>query len=212
MSDLDQMIDKLAGELMPVRPVNPAIGQLLFAAVAVGTLLLAMIVWGLSAPMGALRPSQVAVLSCGLFFLLGVAGGWALTRMARPRIGRSSNGWRWTAVAVALLPVSAVLLTLFAGAPWTGASWSEGIGCLVRGLIASIAMATALTLWLRRGAPLRIHTAAWLVGLTSGAVGALAVALTCPEQSLSHIGVWHAGIIATAAVIGRITLPSALRW
>ena len=212
MPDLDHLIDNLSQGLKPVRPVSSAAGLTLFAAVALATLLGAMWLWGLSAAVGDLRPSPMTLMSGGLFFLLGLAGGWTLTRMAQPTIGAQNNGWRWAAGAVAVLPVAALILMFASSAAQTGVSLDAGIGCLIRGLVASLAVAAALTWYLRRGAPLRVHTASLLVGLTAGAVGAVAVALNCPDDGLAHIGLWHAAIVAVAGALGRLSLPPLLRW
>ena len=185
---------------------------MLFAAIALATLLGAIWLWGLSAAVAELRPNPMTLLSGGLFFLLGLAGGWTLTRMARPTIGAPNNGWRWAAGAVAVLPVAAVAFALVDPAARSGVSLEDGLGCLVRGLVASLAVAAAMIWYLRRGAPLRVRTASWLVGLTAGAVGAVAVALNCPDDALAHIGLWHAGIVAAAGAVSRIALPPLLRW
>lgn len=212
MPNFDHLIDDLAADLKPVRPVSPLAGQLLLAAVAAATLFAAAVSWGLSGAVESLRPSPASVVSGGLFFLLGLAGGWAATRMTRPAIGRPSNGWRWAGAAVAVLPVAAILLAVMSASSRTGLSWDDGIGCMLRGLVASAGAAAALTMWLRRGAPLRVHSAAWVIGLTAGAVGALAVALTCPDDAFTHIGLWHVAIVAGAGITGRMVLPPFLRW
>jgi hypothetical protein len=38
------------------------------------------------------------------------------------------------------------------------------------------------------------------------------MALVCPIDSIMHIGTWHAGIVAVAAVGSRLVLPRFLRW
>ena len=212
MPNLDHLIDDLAEDLSPVRRVSPLSGQLLLAVVAAITLFFAIEAWGLSGAIEGLRPSPASMISAGLFFLLGLAGGWAVTRMAQPAVGRSSSGWRWAAAAVAVLPATVILLALVSVSSRIGMSWEEGIGCLLRGLAASIAVVAALTIWVRRGAPLRANSAAWAIGLTSGAVGALAVAMTCPDDAFTHIGLWHAAIVAAAGLLGRLALPPLLRW
>lgn len=212
MPKLDHLIDNLVEELSPVRPVSPVAGQLLLGAVAAVSLVFAVTAWELGGAIESLRPSPATVISGGLFLLLGLAGGWAVTRMARPAIGRPSAGWRWAATAVAVLPATVILLALLGVSSRTGMSLVEGIGCLLRGLVAGTAVAATLTVWLRRGAPLRVHSAAWAIGLTAGSVGALAVALTCPDAAYTHIGLWHAAIVAVGGILARLLLPPFLRW
>lgn len=212
MPDLDQLIENLSEDLTPVRRVSASGGLILLAAVALATLAATAWIWGFSAAVRNFQPSQATIFSGALFFLLGIAGGSALNRMARPTIGVGNNGWRWAVAAVAILPVAGLILALAIPSARVGLSVDGGISCLIRGLIASVATAAVITWRLRRGAPLRLHTAAWLVGLTAGAVGALAVALNCPDDALTHIGLWHAGIVAVAGLAGRLALPPLLRW
>jgi hypothetical protein len=88
----------------------------------------------------------------------------------------------------------------------------DGLFCLVAGTLASLASIAPLTLWLRRGAPTSPERAAWMIGISGGAIGALAIGFVCPVDAITHIGTWHAAIIVVAAVASRIVLPRVLRW
>jgi len=43
-------------------------------------------------------------------------------------------------------------------------------------------------------------------------VGALAVTLECPRDSLAHIGVWHVAVPLVAGAFARLAMPRFLRW
>jgi hypothetical protein len=212
MPNLDDLIVDLSQGLQPVRPISPMGGQILVGVLALSTLIATGAWWGMRDDVLAATPAPITALSIGLFFLLAVAGGWSLTRMAQPRVGMSNNGWRWAVAAVAVLPSIALFLAIQSPVDRVFMTWEGGIGCLLRGLGASLLVAVGLTFWLRRGAPMRINVSAWLIGLVAGAVGAIAVALTCPDDALTHIGIWHAAVVGATAVVGRLSLPRLLRW
>jgi hypothetical protein len=89
---------------------------------------------------------------------------------------------------------------------------SEGWFCLVSGSLASIASIVILTLVAAaRRADFGVR-ASWLIGIVGGAIGALATGFICPSDSIAHIGTWHVGIIAIAALASRLILPRFLRW
>ena len=84
--------------------------------------------------------------------------------------------------------------------------------CAAYGLGASSLIAVASILFLRRGAPVSLNRAGWLIGLTSGSLGALAYNLTCPLDSLLHVGIWHVAPVFIAAVFWRYAAPPLIRW
>ena len=54
--------------------------------------------------------------------------------------------------------------------------------------------------------------AGWLTGLAAGSLGALAYNLTCPLDTVAHVGIWHTVPVLAWAVIGRLAVPSLIRW
>ena len=118
---------------------------------------------------------------------------------------------------LAVLPVAA-LITLIS----VEAGHEHGLGladpglmyweCAAYGLGASSLVALAAILFLRRGAPVALDRAGWLVGLSSGSLGALAYNITCPLDSLLHVGTWHVLPVFAAAVFWRFAAPQLIRW
>lgn len=212
MNNTDNLIDQLAGTLEPVRPLSLTAGRALFGVCATASVITAVLLLGVRADLAAFTPNPVLLISAGLFFLFGIACGVTLTRMARPAVGAMSNGWRWALAAMLLLPAVAVVEASLFPAFRAGTSVTEGIGCLARGVGVGSATAALLTFWLSRGAPVRVELASWLVGFAAGSVGAVAVALTCPDASVGHAGIWHSAIILVSGGLTRVLLPRYLRW
>ena len=80
------------------------------------------------------------------------------------------------------------------------------------GVVASLVVAIAAVAFLRRGAPVAIERAGWLVGLAAGALGSVAYGITCPLDTLTHVGIVHVAPVAIGAVLGRIVVPRLIRW
>ena len=84
--------------------------------------------------------------------------------------------------------------------------------CALYGFMASLVVAGAAIAFVRRGAPVSLDRSAWLIGLASGSLGALAYNITCPIDSLMHVGIWHVLPVFIAAVFWRYAAPPLIRW
>lgn len=209
----DEMIGRLVADLGPVNPLLQRTGmtRILFAiAISVGLVIYG---FGVRADITAGRPDPLFLTSAGLFLVLALASAWSAIDMARPAVGIRRDGWAWTVMMAAVLPITAmglIAIDLFRGEPvYVDAG---GIECLTSGCIAGALTLTALVLWLRKGAPSSPRLAATLIGVASGASGIFAVSLCCPENSLVHIGVWHGGTVVLMGIFGRLALPRFLAW
>jgi hypothetical protein len=65
---------------------------------------------------------------------------------------------------------------------------------------------------LRHAAPTNLERAGAIAGLVAGAIGAVAYAFHCPDDSLPFVAIWYAGSIAACAIVGRLLGPRLLRW
>lgn len=209
----DTLIAGLVADLEPVRPLRQRQGMAravlaLIAGAAVMTL-----GFGLRRDIAAGQPDPMFMTSSGLFLVLALASAWAVIDMARPYVGTRREGWGWTALMAAVLPVSAVTLAF---ADWLrGRSVAvdhDGITCLTFGVVVGLLTATTLTIWLRRGAPSSPKRAGLLTGVASGAAGIFAVGLYCPHSDLLHIGIWHGAAVIVMGLAGRLLLPRLLAW
>ena len=208
----DPLIDQLTGSLEPGRPLSVGHGRLAVLGAAAVTLAAAIAVIGIRPDLLAIQPAPLVAVTGGLFALLALAAGLAATRMVRPSVGLVQSGWRWALAAVLVLPVMAILQVIAFPSRAADMEPAAGLVCLGLGLVASVLTVIVLAQFLRRGAPVSISRASWLVGLTAGAVGALAVTIGCPDETLGHQGIWHAAIVLLPALATRLILPRLLRW
>lgn len=208
---MNDLIDTLSDDLQPVRPLSLTRGRWLGLGAAAFSVLGFLLLFGLRPDLAAGRPAPLVLVIVGLFALSAVAAGWAATRLARPAVGSvNQTGALWLFAAILVLPAaSAIERALGHGADMDVAF---GLECLSLGLAASLVTAGALTAFLKRGAPVLPDKAGLLVGLSAGSVGALAITLECAGTQLSHLAVWHVGIVALWAALGRWGIGRMLRW
>lgn len=211
--DTNTLIAGLVEGLKPVRPLQQRKGMAYAVlALAAGAAVM-VLVFGLRHDLATARPDPMFLTSSGLFLVLALASAWAVIDMARPYVGTRREGWGWTALMAAVLPVAALTLVL---ADWLSGKAidldRDGLTCLSVGSIIGLLTATTLVLWLRRGAPSSPKRAGMLAGVASGAAGIFAVSLYCPHSDLLHIGVWHGAAVIVMGLAGRLVLPRLLAW
>jgi hypothetical protein len=205
------LIDRLSADLRPMRPQRPGAGWVLLALGILATVLVVHAVFGLQ-PAAALGSAEgwpwFGELLLGV---LGLACAWAVIRMASPQYpGRPAAWW---VVAAAVMPLAALLL---AAVPGTAVHAPDGAwnhwGCALWGMLSGTLVATVLTYWLRRGAPVSPGRAGLYTGLAAGALGSAIFGLACPAHGFHHWATWHFVPVLACGALGRMLLPRFLRW
>ncbi|MEJ2459512.1 MAG: DUF1109 domain-containing protein, partial [Novosphingobium sp.] len=140
--------------------------------------------------------------------LLGAAASWTVIASARPQVGTIHTGWVWAVAMASLLPATTLVMGLpHASSAWSASDPHEGILCLGMGVLCGLASAAVLVAWLRRGAPTSPERAGLITGIAAGSLGMFAFSLSCPEDSLYHIGLWHSLSVVASALLGRLIVP-----
>ena len=209
----DLLIQQLAGDLQPVRPLRREYGRILvFTALAATVALAAVLFRGAADPAASLS-APYFVMTNGLLLLLGLASSFSVVSMALPRVGAEHEAPKWAMATVALLPLAAIGVAL-AGDIGAGASLvrSHDLACFGFGSLFATITAATLFYWLRRGAPVSPEKAGLFLGVAAGAMGSFAYGLFCPVLSIAHLGIWHVLPVALWAVAGRLAVPSLVRW
>ncbi|MDE2623642.1 MAG: DUF1109 domain-containing protein [Betaproteobacteria bacterium] len=211
--DTNMLIADLVGDLKPVRPMKFSSGMALALGGLGVTVALVGLLFGIRPDVLAGDPKPIFVLATGLFFLLGLAASVTAIMMGRPRVGSDHSGWKWAAAMTALLPLAA----LVSGAGRldfgvTGIQAANGFDCLIAGSGLGMLTFAVLVLWLRRGAPTSPERAGLLAGIAAGSFGIFAFSFHCAYNDIVHIGVWHGGVVAVSALLGRIVVPRLIRW
>lgn len=206
------LIAQLASELEPVRPVRMAHGRALLGVSVVATI--GVVALGLGLWSGPLHGEAAAMffVANALIGLVGLVSALAVIRMAGPRVGARPDGARWLLAALAILPMAAVLLAAIEGRIDWHEHATHGLECFVAGTCSGSLVAAALIAWLRRGAPVTPRIAGFYTGVAAGALGSFAYGLSCPVDSIGHLGIWHVAPVAVSAALGRFIVPRWVRW
>jgi hypothetical protein len=206
-------IEELVADLRPIKRVKPQRGAALVIAAVSSTVVGIWMTAGLRTDIMAGAPHPIVMLRGGMLLLLGFATLSAVLASAQPRVGRSSNGWRWALAAALLFPLTAAYLSIINGSiPEADLHAHNGPWCLKISCGSALLIGGTLTAWLRTGAPTAINRSAWLVGLAAGSFGAFAYSLHCPSTTITYIGIWYTAALALCAVLGRLIVPPLIRW
>ncbi|MCB2049833.1 MAG: DUF1109 family protein [Novosphingobium sp.] len=208
-----RLFDELAGDLQPVRPLRRSVGAALTLAAFIVTILGVALFQGLGS--GILHGDVAAtfVVTNGLLLVLGIAAAMATVAMANPEVGSRYDGPKWAMAAAAFLPLAALAVGLHHGdghasLAGTAIDWH----CFIHGLLYSVLIAFVLAIWLYRGAPVSPARAGLYLGVAAGALGAVAYGMSCPLQTMNHLGIWHVLPVAVAGLLGRLLVPRLLHW
>lgn len=206
------LIDRLVDDLAPVRVLKTRDGLLLVALAALATVLFVSYFHGLWRDGLSGHGSPIYYIVHGLVLLLGLASATSVISLARPQVGHHHDGPRWAMAMVGVIPAVTIVTLALRSDLDKGMQDPLAVTCLSYSLAAAMVTASALVLWLRRGAPVSLQTAGLQTGIAAGALGTAAYGMSCPNDTLAHVGLWHIAPIVVAAMIGKLVVPRLLRW
>ncbi len=90
--------------------------------------------------------------------------------------------------------------------------WTNGIQCASKMIALSIPPVIGLGMLMRRGAPTDRRRTALLVGIAGAAWGAFVFVFACPFNDPLYIAVWYSIGCGTVILLSRIILPWLARW
>lgn len=209
----DSLIDTLVADLTPVRPRRPAAGALLVTAAAAATALAVIAANGLAGNPWQSAASPLFLLANGLLLMLGIAASASTIAMANPRVGSRHTGARWAMLMAGVFPAAAVVMLAIHRAEASHLlAAAEGWHCFAEGTLASLLTGGTLLFWLRRGAPVSPGIAGLHLGVGSTALGSAIYGISCPVDTIYHLGIWHALPVVLGGLAGRLLIPKVLRW
>lgn len=209
----DELIDRLAGGLTPVRRAR--VPRRLALGLGAGVL-----VAGAVAHLSlALRPDLVAAIATAGFWIkllypavLAAIAFRVVERLARPGAGAGA-GWA-VLLPVALVAGLAVAQLALAPPPAREAlvMGHSAARCpwVILGL--SLPILLGLVLALRGLAPTRLARAGAAAGLLAGAAAAWVYSVHCDETAMPFLALWYSLGIALSAVLGAALGRFVLRW
>ena len=203
-----ELIDALAHNLTPVKRLRPplerAAGWMLVAAAVVA---LVGIAHGVRSDLAQqlARPAYLVVIAASL-------GTGVLAAIASFLVSLPDRSWRW-----ALLPVPALLLWLssigyqcltnWVAIDSSGIQAGETLRCFATLALTSIPLSLALSIMLRRAAPLRPVAVTLASALAIAGFAATALWLLHPLDASVMVLVWSAGTMAFALGVATAVSP-----
>ncbi|MHA7820098.1 MAG: NrsF family protein [Erythrobacter sp.] len=214
----EALIAALTEDVTPVKRVSALQGATLVAFATFAASLASVVIFGFWTGMVTGEASAMFWIANGLLLLLGAASTSALVASALPRVGARSSAPAWGAAMLGVIPLAA-LISLFsveATHDHTAGTFADSTlwywECTTYGIVAGLLVAIAAIMFLRRGAPVAIERAGWLTGVAAGALGSVAYGITCPLDTIVHVGIVHVAPVAISAVLGRLVVPPLIRW
>jgi len=210
----DQLIDRLANELKPVRRRtgwSDALALLVLCAIELG-LFLVMGMARSDMPMAMHLPSfWWKLASLGLIGL--VSGTVAIVSLDPVRSPR--RGLRWIAALITACLASGWLLDASRDGFSTlidRLDWRDGLQCVYEMVVLSAPAVIGLGLLMRRGAPTDHAGTALAAGLAGAAWGAFVFVFACPFDDPLYVAVWYSLGCSVVTLFARFTLPRLTRW
>jgi len=210
----DQLIDRLANELKPVRRRtgwSDALVLLVLCAIELGLFLVTGMMRS-DMPMAMHLPSfWWKLASLGLIGL--VSGTVAIVSLDPVRSPR--RGLRWIAALIAACLASGWLLDASRDGFSTLISrldWVNGLQCVYEMAVLSVPAVIGLGLLMRRGAPTDHAGTALAAGLAGAAWGAFVFVFACPFDDPLYVAVWYSLGCGAVTLFARFALPRLTRW
>ena len=210
----DTLIERLTGDLRPVRPRS-----ILREAAVLAVLGIAEVVVFLA--MGFMRPDMPAAMrspsfwwklvSMGLIAVLGA--GIALCSIDPTRSPRP--GLRWILICIAVIFASGWLIDAAQGGLvhlLARLNWHQGIQCAWEMIALSVPAVVALAFLIRRGAPSDRTGTALAGALASAGWGAFVFVFACPSDDPLYIAVWYTVGCGIVTLIGQFVLSRLAQW
>jgi hypothetical protein len=209
----DQLIGMLSSNLEPVKSgqLKRTLALTLVAGgVAAFCVMLSTV--GLRADGGGLHLEFLALKLLFMLILIG-AGSALLTKLIRPGQDGRIPYLVILLVFIAIGLAGIVALAARPSAAWEhvilGTEWAMCAFCIP---LFAVVPFVALIWALRRGAPTNLKRTGAIAGLVAGALGAVAYAFHCPDDSIPFIALWYGAMVALCAWIGAMLGPWLLRW
>jgi hypothetical protein len=211
----DDLVEMLARGAEPVP--RHALRDRLLAAVAIGmplSMLVVSLLFGIRHDLADALRQPVLWVKFGVPLAVALAAGWSLRRLASPGVP-AGRAWRLGAGAVlALWAIAALQWASLSEAARTDALWgSTWRHCPFNIAVVSLPLLVVVVATVRAlAAPTRPALAGAAAGLLSGALGAVAYALHCPESGLAFVAVWYVLGLAMVGAVGALLGPRLFRW
>jgi hypothetical protein len=209
--ETDALIQTLARDPRVKGPPAPVWLTIVLAAALAYSALAILIIAGARPDFAAGAPWVAA--KAGLSLLFALAAVPLLLRLSRP--GQGAGAWLPLIGALLVGCAMTVAGSLASTADAERLTAFTGGGFPICAIVIptlAAPSAAGIFFWLRKQAPTRPVLAGMAAGILSGALAAMAYALTCPVDSAAFVATWYPLAIAACAGLGALAGRFALHW
>jgi hypothetical protein len=211
--DTDALIDRLAGDAVPVRRVDPVWKRVaLWFCLGIPPLLIILLFHGFAIDLSAMMGDRLLMIEQAAALLTALAAAGAAFSSVIPG---ASRRWLW----LPALPLAVWLLALGKGCldDWLqfgpeGLALRPDFECLGPMLLMAVVPTGAMLVMLRRGAPLAPRATLFLGALATAAVVAFGLRFFHIGDASIMVLTWHMGLAAVLTVGAGLAGPRVLGW
>jgi hypothetical protein len=210
----DRLIERLAGDLKPVRRRRLSVDVAVIAAICAAELL---IFFALKAE----RPDMPMQMHQMSFWwrlaslgLIAVISGSVAILSFNP-VYSPRRAVRWLLLIAAICLACGMFISAGPQAHMkliARLNWHAGLQCTYKMVLLSIPAVVGLTALMRRGAPTDRKRTALLAGLAAASWGAFVFVFACPSNDPLYIAVWYSLGCGIVTALSRLVLPRLSRW
>ena len=210
----DRLIDRLTGELKPVRRRRLSVDIAVIAAICAAEVFLFF-------AMKAQRPDMPMQMHQMSFWwrlaslgLIAVISGAVAILSFNPAYS-PRRAIRWLLLIAVICLASGMFINAGPQARLSflaRLNWHAGLQCTYKMVLLSIPAVIGLTVLMRRGAPTDRARTALLAGLAAAAWGAFVFVFACPSNDPLYIAVWYSVGCGIVTALSRLVLPRISRW
>ncbi|MGO6747316.1 NrsF family protein [Rhizobium ruizarguesonis] len=213
MTKIDDLIETLASDLIPVRRhALRARFALVLTVGLIGAIILLLVSLGLRPQ---LHPATMAAFWIKFSYtaVMMVTSVIGLYRVARPDCSVAEIGWVPVAAFAAIVVLAVGQLVVSPTGVYPALIFGyTALFCPVL-IIAFGLPAFFANMWfLSRAAPLDSGVAGFVAGACAGAVGGWVYSWACVESGIPFIGIWYTLGILISGILGRVVGKNHLRW
>ena len=211
--DTESLIDRLAADAIPVRPVAPVWRRVaLWLGLTIPPLLAIIAIHGLVFDLGTMLADRTVMIEQLAALATAVAAAAAAFASTVPG---SDRRWLW----LPALPLAVWLLALGKGCfdDWVhlgpaGLRIEPDFTCFVPMVLMAAVPAAAMLVMLRRGAPLAPRGTLFLGALATAGIVAFGLRFFHAGDATISILVWHMGLAAVLVGCASLAGPRVLGW
>ena len=219
----DDLIDRLAAELRPVRAHSRRADAAVIGLVCIVELAMFFLAGMTRDSMPGMMPLPLPHMPMEqpsfwwkLVFLLALAtfsGAAAIASLRPPATPR--RAWPLIAAIVAASLAAGWAIDAAhgnAGSLLARLDWRNGLRCAAKMTMLSLPPLVALGVMMRRGAAIDAAATATVAGLAAAAWGAFVFVFACPSNDPFYIAVWYMLGCGAVTLAARLVLPRLTRW